>query len=190
MREDLIALVGLRAAERLEPYGAELANLPPAELEALIGPKAAAKLRAAFSLRGAAQEMCKSRPKILDAGSAVAVLAPKMGHLDHEEFWAILLDARHQVRRVECIARGGLTTCLVLPREVLAPFMRWSCPGGVVAHNHPSGDPTPSQDDLALTARLKGAFAFMGVTLLDHIVIARPGDRWESMKLSGQLAAL
>lgn len=92
-----------------------------------------------------------------------------------ERFVAYYLDARHRVRRRRLISVGTLTASLVHPREVLAPAVRHRAAALVAVHNHPSGDPEPSPEDVSLTERLRGASELLGVELLDHVVVARGG---------------
>src|SRR5690606_306825 len=90
-------------------------------------------------------------------------------------FVALLLDARHRLLRVERVSEGTLTSSVVHPREVFGPALREAAAAVVVAHNHPSGDPTPSAEDRDVTARLAEAGRLVGVRLLDHVVVGDPG---------------
>jgi DNA repair protein RadC len=92
-----------------------------------------------------------------------------------ERFVAFYLDARHRVRRRRLISVGTLTASLVHPREVLAPAVRHRAAALVAVHNHPSGDPEPSPEDVSLTERLRAASELLGVELLDHVIVAREG---------------
>ncbi|MGE0494561.1 MAG: DNA repair protein RadC [Vulcanimicrobiota bacterium] len=94
---------------------------------------------------------------------------------DREHFVALYLDARRRVIGQETVSVGTLTASLVHPREVFAPALQRRAATVVVAHNHPSGDPTPSAEDVALTRRLVRAGELLGVELLDHIVVGRWG---------------
>ena len=114
--------------------------------------------------------------------------APRLSHLDREVFHTLCLDTKHRVLRDARIVEGGLTTCSVLPREVYAPALREGAAAVVFVHNHPSGDPTPSADDLALTARLKQAGSVLGIKALDHVVIGE--GRYVSLVDKGQFSSL
>src|SRR5262249_15626808 len=94
---------------------------------------------------------------------------------DRERFVGLDLDARHRVLRRRTVSVGTLTASLVHPREVLGPALRARAAALVVVHNHPSGDPEPSAEDLALTERLRDGARLLGVDLLDHVVVARGG---------------
>ncbi|MBL8861309.1 MAG: DNA repair protein RadC [Planctomycetes bacterium] len=109
-----------------------------------------------------------------------AVAAPLLRGLDREEFHAFLLDARHRLLRTVHVSTGTLSTSLVHPREVFAAAVREAAAAIVVVHNHPSGDPEPSAQDLEVTRRLLQAGLVLGVPLVDHVVIG--ADRWVSLR--------
>jgi DNA repair protein RadC len=88
-----------------------------------------------------------------------------------EEFWVLLLDGKHRVQGTMKVSVGTLTTSLVHPREVFAIAITERAAAIIVCHNHPSGDTTPSAEDLALTKRLHAAGDLLGIPLLDHVVI-------------------
>lgn len=92
-----------------------------------------------------------------------------------EVFLTLLLDAKNRVIREVQISEGSLTASIVHPREVFAPVVRESAAAVLFIHNHPSGDPTPSREDIDLTTRLRQAGELMGVRVLDHIIIGN-GD--------------
>ena len=111
----------------------------------------------------------------------------RLRHATQERFVSLLLEGRHRVIE-ECeISRGTLTASLVHPREVFRPALRAGAAALVVVHNHPSGDPTPSQEDRRVTERLRQAGELLGVPLLDHVVIAERGYR--SLKEEGDARA-
>jgi DNA repair protein RadC len=92
-----------------------------------------------------------------------------------EEFWVLGLDVRHRLIFEACIARGSLTGVEVHPREVYRPLIRVAAAAAIFCHNHPSGDPSPSRQDLELTLRLREVGELCGITLLDHVVVAAEG---------------
>ena len=104
-----------------------------------------------------------------------------------EHFMVFMLDTKLKVIGFSDISRGGLDTALVHPREVYQPAMLTAkCAGIIVAHNHPSGDPTPSHEDIMTTDRLSDAGKILGITLIDHVVI---GDgTWTSLKADGYIS--
>jgi len=137
-----------------------------------IGPAKAAQLKAAVEVgkRAAAAP--------LSTGTQVHSSADLFGHyharlrdVRHEVFAAVLLDAKHCVIRDLTISEGSLTLSIVHPREVFLPAVRASAAAVIFLHNHPSGDPTPSQEDRVLTARLVSAGRLLGIQVLDHLII-------------------
>jgi len=102
-----------------------------------------------------------------------------------EMFLVVLLDARHRVMREEVVSEGSLTSSIVHPREVFMPAVRESAGAVVLVHNHPSGDPSPSDEDVAVTRRLVHASELLGIRVLDHVIV---GDgRYASFKEAGLL---
>ena len=83
----------------------------------------------------------------------------------------VLLDARHRIMGEEQISEGSLTSSIVHPREVFVPAVRESAGAVVFVHNHPSGEPSPSEDDIAVTRRLESAAELLGIRVLDHVII-------------------
>jgi DNA repair protein RadC len=100
-----------------------------------------------------------------------------------EQFLLLLLDGRHRLIREVAVSMGTLTASLVHPREVFRPALRDSAASIVLIHNHPSGDPTPSAEDRAITRRLVRAGSLLGVPVVDHVVIAETG--FTSMREAG-----
>ena len=92
-----------------------------------------------------------------------------------ELFLALLLDSKNRVLREVRVSEGSLTASIVHPREVFVPVVRESAAAVLFVHNHPSGDPTPSREDLEITTRLQEAGTLMGVRVLDHIIIGSGG---------------
>jgi DNA repair protein RadC len=91
--------------------------------------------------------------------------------LRHEVFKVILLDAKHAIMRDTTVSEGSLTLSIVHPREVFTFAVKESAAAVIFLHNHPSGDPTPSQEDRVLTARLVSAGEVLGIRVLDHLVV-------------------
>lgn len=104
-----------------------------------------------------------------------------------EVFLVVLLDARHRPFRAERVSEGCLTWAVVHPREVFGPAVREGAGAVLVAHNHPSGDPTPSRQDIEITSRLQRSGELLGVPLLDHIVVGR--TRCRSLRAEGHMEA-
>lgn len=108
------------------------------------------------------------------AGDVVGLVRSFIAGDPRERFVAVYLDAKHRPIAVHEVSTGTANSSLVHPREVFGPALQLAAVALVVAHNHPSGDPTPSAEDRAVTERLKSAAEILGITFLDHIVI---GDR-------------
>ena len=99
-------------------------------------------------------------------------LLPQYGCLPVEQFGIVMLDTKHRVIRVRIVAIGSLDTTVVHPREVFREAAAASASAIVLFHNHPSGDPTPSEDDLLLTTRMVSAGEVMGIDVVDHLILA------------------
>ena len=106
---------------------------------------------------------------------SAAVLVPLLQHESSEVFAVLFLSTRHHVLAYHEVGRGTLDTVLVTPREVFKAALLANAAAVILCHSHPSGDPTPSQDDLALTRRLAAAGTLLGIDVLDHIIVADEG---------------
>lgn len=100
---------------------------------------------------------------------------PLMKDLKKEQFKVILLDIKNKIIKDILISQGSLTSSIVHPREVLKPAIQASAASVIFIHNHPSGDPEPSSDDIEVTNRLCRSCSIMGINLLDHIIVAENG---------------
>jgi DNA repair protein RadC len=155
----------------LERLGARrLAEIPG------VGPGKAARLVAAVELG----KRARGRP--LPPGSSVgssrdidAALRGRLAGADQEHFLALPLDAKNRVLGELRLAMGGLTSCPVAPGDAFRAILREAAVSVIFVHNHPSGDPAPSADDIALTGRLERAGQLLGVHVLDHVIIAGEG---------------
>jgi DNA repair protein RadC len=101
------------------------------------------------------------------------LLAPYFAPKDREEFVGLYLDAKNGIVGLHTISIGSLPHTIVHPREVFKAAILVNASAIIIAHNHPSGDPTPSQEDRLLTSRLESAGSLMGMRLLDHVVFGR-----------------
>jgi DNA repair protein RadC len=108
---------------------------------------------------------------IRDSQSAYRLLVPLFDGLDREHFLVVALDAKHAVIGITTVSIGSVTMSIVHPREVFKPVILMNASVVILAHNHPSGDPSPSQEDRALTRRLKDGGELLGITVLDHLVL-------------------
>jgi DNA repair protein RadC len=114
----------------------------------------------------------RERVQIRSARDAAELLVPEFGSRPVEQFGVMLLDTKHRVLRTTLLSVGTLDASIVHPREVFRAAASGGASAIVVFHNHPSGDPTPSGDDIALTKRLINAGELMGITVLDHLIVA------------------
>ena len=151
-----------------------------------IGRAKAAQILAAIELgRRTLAHAPSARIQLLRPRDAAAYLLPTFGSRPVEQFGVVLLDAKHRVLRTTVLSIGSLNVTAIQPREVYREATLGSAAAVVVFHNHPSGDPTPSSDDVELTKRLAAAGIVMGIDLVDHVVL---GDvRYWSFKEMGQL---
>jgi DNA repair protein RadC len=151
-----------------------------------IGPAKAAQIAAAIELgRRTLTHAPRTRVQLLTPRDAVAYLMPAFGGRPVEQFGLVLLDTKHRVLRTTVLAIGTLNTTVVQPRDVFREAVLGSAAAIVAFHNHPSGDPSPSPDDVELTRRLAAAGVLMGIDLVDHVIL---GDaRYCSFKEMGQL---
>ena len=107
----------------------------------------------------------------------------QMGRLEHEELRAVLLNTKNVVLRVATVYQGNVSSSLVRVGELFRDAVRLNASGLILVHNHPSGDPTPSPDDLHLTAEALAAGRLLDITLLDHLVIGH--DAYISLRDRG-----
>ncbi|HEU4456209.1 MAG TPA: JAB domain-containing protein, partial [Longimicrobium sp.] len=105
----------------------------------------------------------------------------------HEEFHVVLLNAQHELMRMERVAQGTVDTCAVHPRDVFSPAVRERAYAVVALHNHPSGEPRPSAEDRELTRRLEQCACLLGLRLIDHIIVGE--NRYWSFSEQKQLAS-
>jgi DNA repair protein RadC len=169
------------AAEVLEAAGSleGLTRLGPHDLAARrgLGPAKATRVTAALELgRRAALGSLSVRTTVLASfDDVVAWARPRFASLDHEEVWLLGLDGRNALKAARRIAQGGQHGCALTTRDVLGPALRDAASAIVLVHNHPSGDPQPSSEDIGMTRALSRACAVVGVPLLDHVIVARGG---------------
>ncbi len=137
-----------------------------------IGPAKAAELLAVFQIaRRFGVEELRPGSRYSCSSEVFRHYHERLRDRKKEVFLALLLDSKNRVIREVLVSEGSLTASIVHPREVFAPVVRESAAGVLFVHNHPSGDPTPSREDLEITSRLKEIGDLMGVRVLDHIII-------------------
>jgi DNA repair protein RadC len=137
-----------------------------------IGPAKAAKILAALDLgRRAMQETKREVHRFACPSDVFEHMHMRMRDLRHEEFHVVMLNTQNELMRTEKVAQGTVDTCTVHPRDVFSPALREGAHSVVALHNHPSGEPRPSDEDRALTRRLEQASVMLGLRLLDHIIV-------------------
>lgn len=155
-----------------------LGRVAAAELAALegIGPARAARLRACAEI---ARRVAAAPLEVgIELGGPEAVhehFGPLLRDLDRERFYLVLLDGRNRILKPVLVAEGTLTEAVVHPREAFAPAIIERAASAIAVHNHPSGDPEPSADDLVLTERLEECGRWLGIPLLDHVIVGGRG---------------
>ena len=145
-----------------------------------LGRVKAMEIAAAMELgrRAAAQTPAEEAPFVRDPASVLQQLRPLLNDLRQEVFWALLLDTRNRlIGRPQEISRGLLDSSPVHPREVFATAIRHAAAAVILAHNHPSGDPTPSIEDLRVTRQLIEASRILGIRVIDHVIVGRETDQ-------------
>jgi DNA repair protein RadC len=165
------------AADLLARYEGSLRRLgraDPGELVAVtgIGPARAAAVAAAFELgRRMAGERGRVSTRIAGPRDVFRRLADKLRDRRQEEFWVIYLDTQNRILLERCLTVGLLNSSLVHPREVFGPAMTHGAASLILAHNHPSGDPEPSPEDLAVTVQLMESGCLLGIPVRDHVIL-------------------
>ena len=165
---------------------AGLAGASPAELVATpgVGAARAAQLTAAFELgRRLVSDWPTGRFSVRGPRDLADRLVLQMGRLEREELRVVLLNARNQVLATPTVYQGNVSTALVRVGELFRDAVRQHAAGVVVVHNHPSGDPTPSPDDLHLTAEAVAAGRLLDVAVLDHLIVGH--DAYVSLRDRG-----
>lgn len=123
-------------------------------------------------------------PVVLSAPKAAAILRHLTADLPYEEVWMLMVDQRSRITGAVKLAQGGLHACALLPSDIVRPAVVSCACGIVLGHNHPSGDSTPSNEDIELTKLVKEAMDVVKIPLLDHIII---GDSYSSLFEMGLL---
>jgi DNA repair protein RadC len=149
-----------------------------------MGPAKAAQLKAALEVGERLRKaMLNDKPAIHSPQDAADLLQHEMSALEQEELRVVLLDTRNRVLGIENVYRGSLNSSQVRVGELFKNAIRRNAAAVIIAHNHPSGDPTPSPDDVAVTRAFIQAGKLLDVEVLDHVVIGM--NRWVSLKERG-----
>lgn len=179
-----------RLAAHAEGSLARLAAMDVRELESVagVGEATACRVAAALELgrRAAAAEVEPGAP-VRGPDDVFRRMGPRLRDLPQEEFHALLLNTRHKVVREVLVTRGILDASLIHPREVFRPAVAEGAAGVILVHNHPSGDPTPSPEDRAVTRQLGAAGRALGIPVVDHVVVGRGRYVSLSSELGGNI---
>jgi DNA repair protein RadC len=173
-------------ASRLLLHFDDIETLVKASYESLleipgIGPAQALKLQAAFLLgRRLARQNKSLRPLIRRPSDVIPLLEDEMTNLAQEQLRVLLLDAVNQLIDISTVYIGSLNMTLVRVAEIFRPAITRNCPGIILVHNHPSGDATPSVEDIQLTHELVKAGKLLDIAVLDHLIIGQ--GEWVSMR--------
>ncbi len=190
IRELLSAILNSNLAERLIDQFESLDDVTKASYEefvdAGIHPSDVQRIRGVFELGTRYWSQGPKIRKVNSSGDAFEILEPLLQNKDQEMVRAILLDKRRSVLEVPLITVGTLSSSLVHPREVFKQAVRINAKFMVMAHQHPSGDPTPSRDDFITTTRIVNAGKILGIEVLDHVIIGSNG-RYYSFSDNGTL---
>lgn len=179
----------VRVSQRLLATFGNLAGLAQAnsvELMAAkgLGPAKTAQLKAALELgRRLLVESPEERPQIRSPSDAANLLMSEMSLLEQEHLRVMLLDTKNRVLTTPTIYVGSLNTSMIRVCELFREAIRVNCASLIVVHNHPSGDPTPSPEDVAVTRQIAEAGRLLDVEVLDHLIIGR--QRYVSLKERG-----
>ena len=183
---DALAVANELLAARGGVHGLAKTTVDELRRAAGIGRVKAVQLLAAIELgRRTLTRAPGHRPQLLSPHQTAAFLMPSFSGRAVEQFGLVLLDTKYRVLRTALVALGTLNATIVEPRDVFREAVRGAASAVVVFHNHPSGDPHPSPDDVELTARLQASGILLGIDLIDHVIL---GDaRYFSFKEMGLL---
>ncbi|HEU5439436.1 MAG TPA: DNA repair protein RadC [Ktedonobacterales bacterium] len=176
------------AARLLRQYGG-LGGLLAVELPELCGERGlgqakATALKAALELGRRLSVLApEERPKILQPQDVANLVMLEMGYLKQEQLRVLCLDTKNYVVAQQVVYQGTVNSSVVRVAEVFKPAVSRTCPALVVVHNHPSGDPTPSAEDIRTTEQLRRAGELLDIELLDHVIVGQ--HKWISLKERG-----
>lgn len=163
-----------------------LAHMPFSDMVAIkgVGQAKATQLKAAFELgRRLAIATPEERPQVKSPADAANLLMGEMSQYEQEHLRTILLDTKNHVLKTHTVYIGSLNMAVIRVAELFREAVRQNCAALIVAHNHPSGDPTPSAEDVQVTRQIVEAGKVLNIDVLDHLVIGQ--QRWVSLKERG-----
>lgn len=162
---------------------AAIMHISPQEIASIhgIGLAKAATVIAAVELgRRLSERAARTLEKVEGPEDVARYVIPSLRFEQKEHFLAMFLDIRNRILTLSTISVGSLTSSIAHPREVFREAIRYSAASVILVHNHPSGDPAPSREDIQLTKQMMKAGEIMGIPVLDHVVVA--GDNFVSLK--------
>ena len=185
--KDTAKTSGYEVAQELLKKADGLAGIKNINLESFpgIGKGKALELLALLELAKRLGEKRKERSVITCPEDAADYAAPRLRYENREHMCVMLLNVKNHIIAWETISIGSLDASVVHPREVFRPAIIKGAASIILVHNHPSGDPTPSKEDLEVTARMVQVGRVMNISVLDHIIIG--GDNFVSMKEKGAI---
>ncbi len=149
-----------------------------------VGQAKAAQLKAALELgRRLTSTQPEERAVVRSPQDVANLLMAEMGFLDQEQLRVVLLNSKNQVISISEVYKGSVNTSLIRPSELFREAVRENCPAIIVVHNHPSGDPDPSPEDIAVTEQIVAAGRMLDIEVLDHMIIGE--QRYVSLKEQG-----
>ncbi len=189
LRVGMVGESAVQVGQRLLQTFGGISGIHRASLDELRSQKGvklakAAQIKAAIELgRRLVQEAPDERPTVHSPGDAAEMVQYEMSALEQEELRVMLLDTRNRVLHIEAVYRGSVNSSQVRIAEIFKTAIRRNASNVIVIHNHPSGDPTPSPDDVAITRAIQQAGELLDIKLLDHIIIGN--GRFVSLKERG-----
>ncbi len=180
-------VLGARAARLVASAPGGWRTLHETELVSL--GLAAASIMAVLALQTLTSSAWPTLPigSLASADKVATVYTARLGNLRHEVMLAVALDGRNHILEELMLASGGAHGCALTARDVFRPLIRVGASGCILIHNHPSTDPKPSREDVAMTQVVIDAGNVLGVPLLDHIIIGARGGGWASLFEQGVL---
>jgi DNA repair protein RadC len=183
-RESVVALATRLLSTYRGLIGLARASFRELCAEKGLGEAKAAQLKAALELgRRLSSTQPEERVVVRSPADIANLLQTEMGLLEQEHLRVVLLNQRNQVLAIPELYRGSVNTSLIRVAELFRDAVRQNCPAVVLVHNHPSGDPTPSNDDIAMTKQAMEAGKLLDIEVLDHVIIGQ--GRYVSLKELG-----
>ncbi len=173
-RQDNVIILATKLLQRHSLASLSRARLADLQRVSGVGPAKACQIAACFELARRVQTDREEKIIVINSPKdVVAVAEADLAHLQQEHCVGIYLDTRHRVLKQETIFIGTLNASVIHPREILRIGISEGAAAFILVHNHPSGDPSPSEEDLEVTTQLQEAGKVVGIELLDHIIIGK-----------------